>query len=131
MLAAIGAIATEQSEPTKNTIRNAHQFLDYAATHQDSIITFHDSDMVLVVHRDESYLSEFKAHSRVGGHFPLSNNSSEPPNNGAILIVVQIIKSVMSSAAEDELGALDINCRKVIPPPTRSSRWDICIHLRQ
>ena len=81
-------------------MRNVHQFLDYAATHQDSIITFHDSDMVLVVHRDESYLSEFKAHSRVGGHFPLSNNSSDLPNNGTVLTVNQIIKSFMSSAAE-------------------------------
>ena len=57
MLAAIGAIATEQSDPTKNTIRNAHQFLDYAATHPDTIITFHDSGIALAGRSDASYLS--------------------------------------------------------------------------
>ena len=45
----------------------------------------------------------------------MSNNSTNPPNNGAVLAVAQIIKAVMSSAAEAELGALYINCRKAIP----------------
>ena len=36
-------------------------------------------------------------------------------NNGAVHTVAQIIKTVMSSAAEVELGELYINCRKAIP----------------
>ena len=45
----------------------------------------------------------------------MSNNSAVPPNNGAVLTVAQIVKAVMSSAAEAELGALFINCREAIP----------------
>jgi hypothetical protein len=38
-----------------------HSFLDYVATHQDAIITYQASNMVLAVHSDTSYLSEPKA----------------------------------------------------------------------
>ena len=41
----------------------------------------------------------------------MSNDDAIPSNNGAVLTVSQIIKSVMSSDAEAELGALFINCR--------------------
>ena len=37
-----------------------------------------------------------------------------PPNNGAIHNVAEIIKGVMSSAAEAELGAMYINARKAV-----------------
>ena len=45
----------------------------------------------------------------------MSNDEAIPSNNGAVLTVSQIIKPVMSSAAEAELGALFINCRESIP----------------
>jgi hypothetical protein len=91
------------------------QFLDYAATHQDAILTYKSSDMVLVVHSDASYLSKPKARSRAGGHFFLSSDTENPINNGAVLNIAQLIKTVMSSAAEAELGALYINACKAVP----------------
>ena len=63
MLTALSAIASAQAEPTEETMTRCKQFLDYAATHQDAILTYKASDMVLVVHSDASYLSEPKAHS--------------------------------------------------------------------
>ena len=45
----------------------------------------------------------------------MSNNDTIPSNNGAILTISQIIKAVMSSAAEAEIGALYINCKEAIP----------------
>ena len=45
----------------------------------------------------------------------MSSNTKIPNNNGAVHTVAQIIKAVMSSAAEAELGALYINCREAIP----------------
>jgi hypothetical protein len=45
----------------------------------------------------------------------MSNNTAKPLNNGAILTIAQIIKAVMSLAAEVKLGALYINCREAIP----------------
>jgi hypothetical protein len=60
-------------------------------------------------------MSEPKARSRAGGHYFMSENSTNPPNNGAVLNVAQIIKAVMSSAAEAELGALFINAKTAVP----------------
>ena len=45
----------------------------------------------------------------------MSDNSANPPNNGAVITVPQVIKAVMSTAAEAEVGALFINCREAIP----------------
>ena len=115
MLPALGSIATQQAQPTHRTLAKVKLFLDYAATHPDAIITYRASDMVLVGHSDASYLSESKARSRAGGHFFMSSDNADPPNNGAVLTIAQIIKNVMSSAAEAELGALFINCREAIP----------------
>ena len=71
--------------------------------------------MILAAHSDASHLSETNARSRAGGHFFLSENDEYPANNGSVLTLSHIIKSVMSSAAEAELGALYINSRKAIP----------------
>ena len=45
----------------------------------------------------------------------MSKKSSITPNNGAVITITQIIKAVMSSAAEVKVGDLLINCRKAIP----------------
>ena len=45
----------------------------------------------------------------------MSNNSADPPDNGAILTVAQIIKAVISSAAEAKIGTLFINFREAVP----------------
>ena len=45
----------------------------------------------------------------------MASDIAVPENNGAVNTVTQMIKTVMSSAAEAELGALYINCRKAIP----------------
>eukprot|EP00804_Cyclotella_cryptica_P007584 CCRYP_010663-RA/>CCRYP_010663-RA protein AED:0.17 eAED:0.17 QI:0/0/0/1/1/1/2/0/834 len=115
MLPALGSLATQQTAPTQNTMLKVHQFLDYAMTHPDAIITYRASNMILTIHSDTSYLSETKARSRAGGHFFLSEVDPSPRNNGAVLNLAQIIKPVMSSAAEAELGALYINARETIP----------------
>ena len=44
----------------------------------------------------------------------MSNDAEHPQNNGAVLNIAQIIKAVMSSAAESELGALYINAREAV-----------------
>ena len=45
----------------------------------------------------------------------MSSDTTNPPNNGAILNIAQLIKAVMSSAAEAKLGALYINACKAVP----------------
>jgi len=115
MLVALSAIASEQAEPTVNTMIKTKHFLDYAATHPDAVLTFRASDMVLAVHSDASYLNELGARSRAGGHYFLTEDKPFPPINGAITNVATIIKAVMASAAEAELGALFINSQKAVP----------------
>ena len=45
----------------------------------------------------------------------MSNQDKSPPNNGAVLNIAKIIKNVMTSAADAEIGALFINTRQAIP----------------
>ena len=116
MLTALLTIASAQAEPTEETMTTrCKQFLDYTATHQDAILTYKASDMVLVVQSDGSYLSKPKARSRAGGHFFLSSDCDDPADNGTVQNLAQLIKAVMSSAAEAELGALYINAREAVP----------------
>jgi hypothetical protein len=115
MLTALSSIASEQANPTENTMKKCLQFLDYAATQEDAVVTYRKSDMVLAIHSDASYLSEPKARSRAGGHFFVSENTPDPNDNGTIHTVAKIIKQVMSSAAEAELGGLFINAKTAVP----------------
>ena len=114
ILVAISAIAAQQATPTTETMARAKHLLDYLASQEEAVLTYSASNMVLAVHSDAGYLNEPNARSRAGGHFFLSDHSTYPPNNGAILNIAQIIKNVMSSAAEAELGALFICAREAI-----------------
>jgi hypothetical protein len=115
MLVTLSAIASEQASPTESTMKKVKQFLDFAASQEEAIVTYKASDMVLAIHSDASYLSEPKARSRAGGHFFMSSDAPQPANNGAVLNIAQIIKAVMTSAAEAEIGAMYINAREAVP----------------
>ena len=58
MLVALSAIAADQASPTKNNVEKVDQLLDYAASQEDAVITYHASDMVLAIHSDASYSVE-------------------------------------------------------------------------
>ena len=87
------------------------QFLDYVATQEEPILTYSASKIILATHSYAGYLNVTNARSLLGGHLFQSNNDVHPAKNGAILTIAQIIKNVMSSAAEAELGALYIVAR--------------------
>ena len=90
------------------------KFLDFMATQEEAILTYHSSKMVLAIHSDLLYFSEPKARSRARGHMFMAGNEEIPFNNGAILNISQKIRAVMSSAAEAELGALFINAKTAV-----------------
>ncbi len=113
-LTPLSAIAAKQSNPTVNTTQQSQQLLDYLATQEPAVLTYRKSNMVLAVYSDASYLNEEEDQSRAGSHHFLSEDIPFPPNNGAIHNVAEIIKGVMSSAAEAELGAMYINARKAV-----------------
>jgi hypothetical protein len=70
--------------------------------------------MIMNIHSDASYLSETKARSRACGHFFMGwmPNLGEPIRlNGAFYSNITILRFVVASAAEAELGALFHNCQ--------------------
>ena len=56
MLTALGYIATQQANATKNKMKKVTQFLEYASSPSDVIITYNTINMVLAGHSDASYL---------------------------------------------------------------------------
>jgi len=114
-LCGLSSLASEQAEATVLTNEKANQLLDYLATHPDATVRYYASEMVLNIHSDASYLSETRARSRVAGLYFLG--SVPKPNqpiqlNGAIYVFTGILKFVVASAAEAELGALFLNCKE-------------------
>jgi hypothetical protein len=113
-LPALSAIASDQASATEMTEAHVLQLLDYLATHPEAVVRYHKSDMILNIHSDASYPSEPKARSRVAGYFflgskPIDNQPIEL--NGAIYALCGILKIVVASAAEAELGALFMNIK--------------------
>jgi hypothetical protein len=72
--------------------------------------------MILHIHSDASYLSVSNAHSRLGGLFFCGDNPPHEDNlNGSILNVESVIKNVVASAAESEVGACFQNAQSGAP----------------
>ena len=115
MLVALSAIAADQASPTELMYKKMLYFLDYVATHPDAIITYKKSNMILAIHSDASYLTEPRSRSRAGGHFYFTEDKEEDFNNGPVHNVAQIIRNVMTLAADAEIGALYTNSRQAIP----------------
>ena len=115
MLVALSALASEQAIPTENTMKKVMLFLNYVASQDEAVMTYHASNMVLAYPSNDSYLSEPGACSCAGGNCFLSNDDTMPANNGAMLNIAQTIKAVMTSAAEEEIGAMFINAREAVP----------------
>ncbi|KAL7486065.1 hypothetical protein ACHAW6_011664, partial [Cyclotella cf. meneghiniana] len=103
-LVPLGALASQQSKPTQNTLEKTQHFLDYMATQEPAVLTYCKSDMILAIHSDAGYLNNNKARSMAGGHHFLWEDVPFPPNNGAIHNVAKIVEAVTSSAAEAETG---------------------------
>jgi hypothetical protein len=107
MLTPLSALTSKQANPTEATMEKCLQFLDYAA----SQLTYKASNMVFAIHSNASYLSKPKTLSRAGGHMFMAGKQEILINNGVVFSTMQIIRAVMSSAAEAELGALFITKR--------------------
>jgi hypothetical protein len=96
-------------------MKKCKQLLDYLATHPDATVQFHASNMILNVHSDASYLSKTNAHSWACGHFFMGwkPDTTKPIKlNGAFFTLCTILRFVITSAAEAELGTLFLNCKQ-------------------
>jgi hypothetical protein len=117
VLMALSTIAVDQTKATERTMERCTQLLDYLTQHTEAKVRFRASDMILNIHSDASYQSEAKARSRACGHFfmGLTPKNGEPiKSNGAFHVDTTIMRFVVASTAEAELGALYHNCQKGI-----------------
>ncbi len=117
VLMALSSIPVKQTNGTTNTMEKAKQLLDYLATHPNTAICFRMSDMIMDVHSDASYLLEPNACSHACGHFFMGWSAKDGDLiklNGAFFTLCAILRFVVTSAAEAELGALFLNCKEGI-----------------
>jgi hypothetical protein len=71
--------------------------------------------MILNIHSDASFLSEREAKIQAGVFFYMVSNTDKANRltNGAILIIRTVLKHIVSSAAEAEIGAVFLNAKEV------------------
>ena len=130
ILPCLGSLGSAQATPTEKIDAIVDHLLNYLATHPDATVRYHASGMILHVHSDASYLSKANARSRAGGYVFLSDayanpntppptDSPLPPSNGAVHVLSTILKNVMASASEAELGALFLNAHEATTICTR------------
>jgi hypothetical protein len=111
---ALSTIAIEQTKATDTTMGRCMQLLDYLSSNQEAKVRFHASDMIMNIQSDASYLSKKGARSQACGHFFMGwmPKDGEPIKlNGSFHTNLSIMRFVIASAAEAELGALFHNCQ--------------------
>ena len=115
ILTALSTIASQQTEATEDTMKRVIHLLDYLASHPNAVVRYRTSEMILNIHSDASYLSETKSRSRLGGYYFMGSvpkKGEEIRINGSIFVATGILKIVVCSAAEAELGALFLNLKE-------------------
>ena len=98
----------------KKLLNLSQDYLIFALLIQILYYCFPDSDMVLHVDSDASYLSLSETRSRVGGHYYFSDLSQDPTKepkialkpNELVFTVCHIIRHIIASTAEAEIAVL-------------------------
>jgi hypothetical protein len=114
ILMALSSIAVEQMKATEKTMGHCIQQLDYLASNLEAKVRYHALDMVMNIHSNALYLSKTKARSRACGHFFMGwmpKNEEPIKLNGTFYVNTTILRFVVASVAEAELGALFHNCQ--------------------
>ena len=108
LLIGLSAIGSQQAAATQFTNDAINKIMYYCATYPAFGILYCSSDMVLCAHSDTGLHNESKGRSRAGAHIFVSENDAIPRWNISVLTLAKIMKFVMSSASEAELGVLFI-----------------------
>ena len=114
LLVGLSAIRSQQAAATQRTNEAINQILDYCATYLTDGILYRSSDMVPCAHSDAEFHNKSKGCSRAGAHIFLSEKDAMPQWNGSVLTLAEIIKFVISSASEAELGAMFITAQEIV-----------------
>ena len=114
LLVVFSAIGSQKTIATQRTNEAINKILGYCATYPVDGILYLSRNMVLCAHSDAGFHNESKERNRSGAHVFLPENDAMPRYNGPVLTLAQIIKLVMSSASEAELGALFITAQEMV-----------------
>ena len=93
-LVSLSAIALKQANTTNKTMKKVKEFLNYVALHQDVIVKYHASYMILTCHSHKLYLSKPKARSQAGGIVFIPQNEKTPSKNVSVLNIAHLYYSV-------------------------------------
>ena len=110
-LVGLSAIGAHQAAATEQTTAAIYQLLDHLETYPNDGIIYWTSDIILEDHSDDGFKNYPKARRCAGSQIFLSEEKPTTKWNRSVLTIAQIIKFVMSSAAEDELGVLYITAK--------------------
>jgi hypothetical protein len=105
VLTATCKLASEQAHATDATWKKALHLLSYDKDHLEPHLTFKAESMMLHGYCDASYLSEAGSRSR-GGDFSYIGHPYPAPPNAAIEPHSQVLKCVLTSAAQAEHAEL-------------------------
>ena len=114
LLVGLSAIGSQQAATTQLTNDAIKQILDYYSTYPGDDILYRSINMVLCANSDAGFHNERKLLRRAGSHIFLSENDAMPQWNGSVLKLDKIIKFVMSSASEAELGEHFIISQEIV-----------------
>ena len=126
ILATLGSTGPTISDRKERVAAMAAYLLNFCANNHNPKVRYYDSDMQLCGHTDASYLSVSKARSCAAAYFYLStdNGALLPPDhkskltarpNGAIHVMSTVIRQVLSSTTEAEVGATFYGCQDAVP----------------
>ena len=115
ILMALSVIGFQQSKATENTKKAVNMLLDYCAAYPNDGIEYRSSDMVLSLsgHSDAKFNNESGSRSGAGAYIFLSEDDKFPRWNGPVLAIAQIMKYILTSAAESETAALFLTAKEM------------------
>ena len=114
ILVALSTISGQKAAATEKTNEAINQLLDYCATYPNDSILYQSRNMILCAHFNAGFHNESRGRIRAGAHIFLEEDDPIPKWNGPVLTIAQIIKFVMASASEAELGAMFITAQAMV-----------------
>ena len=115
---ALNEISSEKSAPIEYTNNKASMIMYYLHAHPNVTLRYHASNMIIIFESDSTYLVLPKSCSRASAWYIISNNPAKhrkTMNNSPVHIMCNIIKNVMSSAAEAKTGGIFVATQCACP----------------
>ena len=120
ILATLGSIGTNIADGTERVATMDAYLLNFCANNRNPKVRYYASDMQLCGHTDASYLCVSKAYfylyTNDGALLPPNHEAKLPTRpNGAVHVMSTVMRQVLLSATEAEVGATFYSCQDAVP----------------